>query len=110
LRALRREAYEKHLPLVRRELTNSGIRVKTRQMNGREEIMEKAGIMALAGTLEAIDAGTIRKGEKVLSFFTGGAGDFSGREEVPECLVKQEDDLTSAVEGYWKKIEPQFSN
>jgi threonine dehydratase len=83
--------------------------MKTRQMNGREEIMEKAGIMALAGTLEAIDAGTIRKGETVVSFFTGGAGDFSGREGAPECLIKREDDLASEVERYWKKIERQVS-
>ena len=109
LRALRREEYEKHLPLVRRELANSGIRLKTRRMNGREEIMEKAGIMALAGTLAAIDEGTIRKGETVLSFFTGGAGDFSGREAVPECLIGPEDDLTSAVERYWKQIERRLS-
>ena len=61
--------------------------MKTRRVNGREEIMEKAGIMALAGTLQAIDEGTIRKGETVLSFFTGGAGEFSGREAVPECLI-----------------------
>ena len=109
LRALRREEYEKHLPLVRRELANSGIHLKTRQMDGREEIMEKAGIMALAGTLEAIDKGVIRKGETVLSFFTGGAGDFSGREGVPECLIRREDDLANAVERYWKEIERQIS-
>ena len=109
LRALRRDEYEKHLPLVRRELANSGIHLKTRQMNGREEIMEKAGIMALAGTLAAIDEGAIREGETVLSFFTGGAGDFSGREGVPECLIKREDDLTTAVERYWEEIERQLS-
>lgn len=105
LRALRRKEFEKHVPLLRRELANRGIHVKTRQMDGREEIMEKAGIMALAGTLEAIEEGVIRKGETVLSFFTGGAGDFSGREAVPECLIKPENDLTSAVERYWKQIE-----
>lgn len=110
LRALRREEYEKHLPLVRRELANSGIHLKTRHLDGREEIMEKAGIIALAGTLEAIEEGTIRKGETVLSFFTGGAGDFSGHEGVPECLIKQEDDLTSAVESYWKKVGRQLSS
>ena len=110
MRALRREEYEKHLPLVRRELANSGIHLKTRQMDGREEIMEKAGIMALAGTLEAIDEGAIRKGETVLSFFTGGAGDFSGREGVPECLIKREDDLAIAVERYWKEIERRLSD
>jgi threonine synthase len=109
LRALRREEYEKHLPLLRRALANGGIPVKTRRMNGREEIMEKAGIMALAGTLEAIDEGTIRKGETVLSFFTGGAGDFSGREAVPECLIERDEDLTAAVERYWKGIEGRSS-
>ena len=107
LRALRREEYERRLPLVRQQLANCGIHVKTRQVDGREEIMEKAGIMALAGTLEAIDEGTIRPGETVASFFTGGAGDFSGHEGVPECLITQEDDLTLAVKRYSRKIERQ---
>lgn len=105
LRPLSREGYERYLPLVRRELANSGIRLKTRQRDGREQIMEKAGIMALAGTLDAIDEGVIRKGETVLSFFTGGAGDFSGREGAPECSIKQEDDLERTIERYWQKIE-----
>jgi threonine synthase len=109
LRALRRGEYEKHLPLVRRELANSGIHLKTRHLEGREQIMEKAGIMALAGTLEAIDNGVIRKGETVLSFFTGGAGDFSGREGIAECLIRREDDLANEVERYWKEIERQVS-
>ena len=109
LQALSREEYEKHLPFLRRELANSGLRLKTRRMNGREEIMEKAGIMALAGTLAAIDAGTIRKGESVLVFFTGGAGVFSGREGVPECQIGPEDDPTLAVERYWLQIERRLS-
>ena len=104
LRALRREGYEAHLPLLLRELANSGMHVKTRLIGGREEIMEKAGIMALAGTLAAIDEGTIRKGEAVLSFFTGGAGEFSGREGIPECLIKREDDLIGAVERYRTRV------
>ncbi|HEY6000277.1 MAG TPA: pyridoxal-phosphate dependent enzyme [bacterium] len=105
LRALRREEYERRLPLLLRELANNDIPVKTREVNGREEIMEKAGIMALAGTLQAIDEGTIREGETVLSFFTGGAGGFSGREAVPECLIGREEDLAAAVERYWKGVE-----
>lgn len=105
LRPLRREEYERHLPLLRRELANGGIPVKTRRMNGREEVMEKAGIMALAGTLQAIDEGTIRKGETVLSFFTGGAGEFSGREAVAECLIGPEEDLAAAVGRYWEGVQ-----
>jgi threonine dehydratase len=81
--------------------------VKTRRLNGREEIMEKAGIMALAGTLEAIEAGTIRKGETVVAFFTGGAGNFSGAEGVPECVIGREADLTVAVERYWRGLGRQ---
>jgi threonine synthase len=104
LRPLRREEYERHLPLLLRELASNGIPVKTRRMDGREEIMEKAGIMALAGTLQAIDEGAIRKGETVLCFFTGGAGEFSGREAVPECLIGPEGDLAAAVERYWKGV------
>lgn len=108
LRSLRRDEYEKHLPLLLRELANSGLHLKTRRMGGREELMEKAGIMALAGTLAAIDEGTIREGETVLSFFTGGAGDFSGQQAAPECLIKREDDLSVAVEGYWLSVKRQL--
>jgi threonine synthase len=107
LRTLRRAAYERHVPLVRRELARAGIPLKTRQLKGREEIVEKAGLMALAGTLEAIDEGTIRKGETVVSFFTSGAGMFSGSEAAPECLIRREDDLPSAVERYWREVERQ---
>jgi hypothetical protein len=110
LRALRREEYERHLPLLRRELAGHGIHVKTRPIDGREEIMEKAGIMALAGILTAIDEGAIREGETVLSFFTGGAGEFSGREAVPECLIGPEDDLPAAVERYWNGIGGRLSS
>jgi threonine synthase len=109
LRSLPRNEYEKHLPLVRRGLEGCGMRLKTRAMSDREEIMEKAGIMALAGTLAAIDAGTIRKGETVLSFFTGGAGVFSGREAVPECLIRREDDLALAIATYWRRVERRLS-
>ena len=109
LRSLGRGEYEKHLPLLLRELANSGIRLKTRRMDGREEIMEKAGVMALAGTLAAIDAGTIRKGETVLSFFTGGAGDFSGQQGVPEFLIEREAELTVAVAEYWRTVERQLA-
>lgn len=107
LRPLRREEYDNHLPLLRRQLAQSGIDLKTRHLDGREELMEKAGVMALAGTLAAIDEGTIRNGETVLAFFTGGAGAFSGREAVPECLIGREDDLETSVRSYCRRIEGQ---
>lgn len=62
------------------------------------------GLINLAGTLKAIDTGLIRKGETVLSFFTGGAGSYSGKEAVPEYKIKQEDDLEGAVRDYSNKM------
>ncbi len=43
------------------------------------EIPDKAGLIALAGTLNAIDAGTIPPGNRVLCALTGGAGAADGR-------------------------------
>ena len=110
VRSLRREEYERRLPLLLRELANSGI-------PGEDAADERPG----RDHGEGGDHGACRhprgdrrgyhprEGETVLSFFTGGAGDFSGREAVPECLIARDDDLTAAVARYWEGVEGRFS-
>lgn len=102
---LRNEEYERYLPLLRSELAAADIQVTTRQRNGKEEILENAGLINLSGTLRAIDDGIMKKGETVLSFFTGGARGHSGREAVPEYRIKREDDLESAVRNYVRTLQ-----
>lgn len=101
---LNRREYENHLPLLLKQLALVGIHLNSRVLNGKEQILENAGLMNVAGTLKAIDHGLIKKGETVLSFFTGGAGVHSGKEAVPEYKISQEDGLTSATHNYLEMV------
>ena len=101
---LNKGEYETHLPLLLEGLASADINLNKREIAGREEIIENAGLINLSGTLKAIDTGLIRKGETVLSFFTGGAGSYSGKEAVPEHEIKKEDDIESAVRDYLSRM------
>lgn len=50
-------------------------------------VIEKAGMLALAGTLKAIDAGVVRPGDSVLCCLTGGVTQADGRAR-PERIVR----------------------
>lgn len=102
--SVNKEEYEKYLFLLVEGLAENNILLNRRYMNGKDEIVEKAGIIGLAGTLKAIDNGLIKKGEKVLSFFTGGAGNYSGVSAVPEYEIGRDDDLENAIKHYLKNI------
>lgn len=102
--SLNKEEYEKHLPMLLRELAAGNINLNKRHITGKEKILENAGLINLSGILKAIDNGLIKKGETVLSFFTGGAGSYSGREAVPEYEIKQEDDLEIAIRNYLNNL------
>lgn len=97
---LNKQEYQDYLPLLLKELAKRGMSLTTLHINGKDEILEKAGLIGLAGTLKAIDKGVIKKGETVLSFLTGGAGSYSGRQAVAEYEIKQEDDLKMALQNY----------
>ncbi len=102
--SLNRQEYENHVPLLLKQLALAGMHLNTRVLNGKEQILENAGLINAAGTLKAIDHGLIKKGQTVLSFFTGGAGGHSGKEAVPEYKITQEDDLTSAARNYLQMV------
>lgn len=55
-------------------------------------IVDKSGMIALAGVLKAIDAGTIRAGSRVLCCLTGGVSGADGRAR-PELVVREARDV-----------------
>jgi len=61
------------------------------------EVLDKAGLIALVGTLKAIDAGVIPAGGSVLCALTGGAGSPDGRAR-PELTVRDAQDVLDYVE------------
>ncbi len=60
------------------------------------EVLDKAGMIALVGTLKAIDAGVIPAGGRVLCALTGGAGSPDGR-AMPELTVRNAQDVLDYV-------------
>jgi threonine synthase len=60
--------------LYARMLKDSGIPLTTIHMYGEPRYLERAGLLAGAGVLKAIQEGRIHEGESVLCSLTGGAG------------------------------------
>ncbi len=59
------------------------------------EVVEKTGLIALAGTMMAIDEGEISKGSKVLCALTSGISEADGKAK-PEMRISTLDDLTGS--------------
>ncbi len=97
---LTKQEYEDYLPLLLKWLSETGIRITKRQISGKDEILEQAGLVGLSGTLKAIDKGIIKKGKRVLSFLTGGDGNYSGKQAIAEYEIKKEDCLEKAIQDY----------
>jgi threonine synthase len=60
-------------------------------------ILEKTGMIALAGTLKAIEAGTIEAGSRVLCCLTSGVSD-ADRSVQPELIVRDARDVLDYVD------------
>lgn len=78
---------------IRGLLNNHGIEVG-------EEVVEKTGLIALAGTLKAIDKGEIPKGKRVLSCLTSGIY-VADRQAKPEFTISS---LQSMMMTYAKQL------
>jgi hypothetical protein len=63
------------------------------------EIIDKTGLMALAGTIKEIDRGKIAKGSRVLCCLTSGACEADGRSE-PEYRIARANHLEHAIADY----------
>lgn len=61
------------------------------------QVLEKTGMIALVGTLKAIDAGIIRAGSSVLCCLTSGVSEADGQAQ-PETIVRSEQDILQYVE------------
>jgi len=61
------------------------------------QVLEKAGLMALVGTMKAIDAGVIATGGTALCALTGGASAPDGRAH-PEKIVREARDVLDYIE------------
>jgi threonine synthase len=64
------QAYERHAGGLVRRLADAGIELTRRP--GSDEVLEKAGLLAAVGLLEAIERGHVAPGERALSLLTGG--------------------------------------
>ncbi len=61
------------------------------------DVIEKTGMIALAGTLKAIDRGNIAKGERVLCALTSGISEADGKAK-PELSLSSSDDLKEVLQ------------
>ena len=73
-------------------LKEQGIEITVRG----EEVIEKTGLISLAGTLKEIDSGKIAEGSKVLCCLTSGISEADGMAK-PERRISSLDDLTEAL-------------
>jgi len=73
-------------------LKEKGIEIAVRQ----GEVIEKTGLIALAGTLKEIDRQKISKGSKVLCSLTSGISEADGMAK-PERRISSLDDLTESL-------------
>ena len=73
-------------------LKEQGIEITVRK----GEVIEKTGLISLAGTLKEIDKGKIAKGSKVLSCLTSGISEADGKAK-PELRISKLDDLTETL-------------
>ena len=60
------------------------------------EVIEKTGLISLAGTLKEIDRGRIAKGSKVLCCLTSGISEADGKAK-PELRISSSDDLAKTL-------------
>lgn len=63
------------------------------------QVVEKTGLIALVGTLKAIDSGIIEKGSRVLCCLTSGVSKSDGRAE-PELTVRDAQELLDYLETH----------
>jgi len=61
------------------------------------QVIEKTGLIALAGTLKAIEAGIIQAGSRVLCCLTSGVSEADGRAQ-PELVIRAARDVLDYVE------------
>ncbi|MBU7025114.1 MAG: hypothetical protein HXS40_13210 [Theionarchaea archaeon] len=74
-------------------LRERGIEITTNE----KEVLEKTGLLALAGTIKAIDQERIPKGKKVLCCLTSGVSQADGKAEPEYRIIHLEQDLKEYI-------------
>ena len=87
--AVRQPQFDQYAPEFLARVKRAG--VKLTRVNG--QILERAGLLAGAGALQAIAEGRIAPGATVLCALTGGAGPAPSKSVVPEQRIGLTDDL-----------------
>jgi hypothetical protein len=77
-------------------LLEKGIEITT---NGKE-VVEKTGLIALAGTIKAIDQGRIPKGKKVLCCLTSGVSQADGKANPEYRINRLDPDLKNYIQSF----------
>lgn len=80
-------------------LEENGMAISTIQ----GEIVDRTGLVALAGALKEIDAGTIAAGSRVACCLTGGGSDADGRAE-PELRISKTEGLERVISQYSRRV------
>lgn len=96
---VRHAEFEQYSQVFAAMLQGVGIELTKVLLNGTNVYLEKAGLLAGAGTLKAIDEGRIVPSETVLISLTGGAGPKPTRPAVPERWISAEK-YQDQVESY----------
>lgn len=105
--SISRDDYHKYSDLFILLLLKAGLELTGIMLDGKKELLEKAGIIAGAGVLKSIDNGLIKKKTKVLCCLTGGIiKDFSPLLS-PGYEIKKEGPLEEEVKKYIKAALPQ---
>ena len=77
-----------------------GIEQTTITVDGKDQLLESAGLLAGVGTLAAIDDGKIGRGQSVLCALTGGAAPRPTRRACPEFQIDADAPLPQQVAAY----------
>ncbi len=94
--------HEFHGKGILRLLKDNGIEITLRD----REVVEKTGLISLAGTLKEIDGGTIASGSRVLCCITSGMSGADGKAQ-PEFVIK---DPETMVSEYSRKLSGGYSH
>ena len=74
-------------------LLERGIEITTKE----KDVLEKTGLLALAGTIKAIDQGRIPKGKRLLCCLTSGVSKTDGQAEPEHRIARLDPDLKEYI-------------
>lgn len=105
--SISQDDYRRYSDLFISYLAKAGLELTEIMLDGKKELLEKAGVIAGVGVLKSIESGLIKKKTNVLCCFTGGIiKDFIPLLS-PQYEIKKEGSLKKQVKEYIKSTLPQ---